>query len=87
MKTFVRSPIDGIVLRKHHQLGESVTNASISPDRIVTIGNERVLRVRVDVDENDVARFHLGDRGYVTADAVDPQWVSSRYISAWARTP
>jgi len=68
-KTFVRSPIDGVVLRKHHQPGESVTNSSISPDPVVTLGNERVLRVRVDVDENDVAQVHLGDRAYVTADA------------------
>jgi ABC exporter DevB family membrane fusion protein len=68
-KTFVRSPIDGVVLRKHHRPGESVTNSSTSADPVVTLGDERVLRVRVDVDENDVAKVRLGDRAYVTADA------------------
>jgi len=68
-KTFVRSPIDGVVLRKHHRPGESVTNSSTSPDPVVTLGEEKVLRVRMDVDEDDVAQVRLGDRAYVTADA------------------
>ncbi len=68
-KTLVRSPIDGVVLRKHHRAGESVTNSSNSADPIVTLGNVRALRVRVDVDENDVAKVRLGDRAYTTADA------------------
>jgi HlyD family secretion protein len=68
-KTFVRSPIDGVVLRKHHRPGESVTVSSSSPDPIVTLGDTRVVRVRMDVDEDDVARIRPGDRAYVTADA------------------
>ncbi len=68
-KTFIRSPLDGIVLRRFHRAGESVTNSSNSADPIVTLGNVRALRVRVDVDENDVAKVRLGDRAYVTADA------------------
>jgi len=68
-KTFVRSPIDSVVLRKHHRPGESVTNSSTSPDPVVTLGEEKVLRVRMDVDENDVAQVRLGNRAYVTADA------------------
>jgi HlyD family secretion protein len=68
-KTFVRSPLEAIVLRKHHRAGESVTNSSTSSDPIVTLGNEQALRVRVDVDETDVAKIRLGDRAYATADA------------------
>lgn len=68
-KTFVCSPIDGVVLRKYHRPGESVTNSSTSADPVVTLGNERVLRVRVDIDETDVANVRLGDRAYVTAGA------------------
>ena len=68
-KTVVRSPIDGVVLRKFHRPGESVTNSSTSPDPVVTLGDERVLRVRVDIDETDVAKVRLGDRAYVAADA------------------
>jgi multidrug resistance efflux pump len=72
-KTLIKSPIDGTVLRKHHRSGESVSNSSTVPDPVVTLGDNRVLRVRVDVDENDVSRVHLGQKAYVTADAYGKQ--------------
>jgi HlyD family secretion protein len=72
-KTLIRSPIDGVVLRKHHRSGESVSNSSTVPDPIVTIGDNSVLRVRVDVDETDVAKIQVGQTAYVTADAYGKQ--------------
>jgi len=72
-KTFIRSPIDGTVLRKHHRSGESVSNSSTVPDPILTIGDRKTLRVRVDVDETDVSKVELGQRVYVTADAFGQQ--------------
>jgi len=68
-KTFIRSPIDGTVLRQHHRGGESVSNGSTSPDPIFTLGNTQKLRVRVDVDGTDVSKLVLGQKAYVTADA------------------
>jgi HlyD family secretion protein len=72
-KTFIRSPIDGTVLRKHHRSGESVSNSSTVPDPILTIGDRKTLRVRVDVDETDVSQVRIGQRAYVTADAYGKQ--------------
>ncbi len=72
-KTFIRSPIDGSVLRKHHRSGESVSNSSTVPDPILTIGDRKTLRVRVDVDETDVSKVRLGQKAYVTADAFGQQ--------------
>ena len=72
-KTFIRSSIDGTVLRKHHRAGESVSNSSTSPDPILTIGDRKTLRVRVDVDETDVSKVTVGQRAYVTADAFGKQ--------------
>jgi len=72
-KTFIRSPIDGSVLRKHHRSGESVSNSSTVPDPILTIGDRKTLRVRVDVDETDVGKVNVGQRAYVTADAFGKQ--------------
>jgi HlyD family secretion protein len=72
-KTFIRSPIDGSVLRKHHRSGESVSNSSTVPDPILTIGDNKTQRVRVDVDETDVSRVRLGQKAYVTADAFGSQ--------------
>jgi HlyD family secretion protein len=68
-KTFIRSPIEGTVLRKHHRSGESVSNSSTVPDPILTIGDRKTLRVRVDVDETDVSKVRVGQKAYVTADA------------------
>jgi ABC exporter DevB family membrane fusion protein len=66
-KTVVRAPIDGIVLRRHHREGESVSTQFDSP--IVTLADRSRVRVRVDVDETEVARLREGQAAYVTADA------------------
>jgi ABC exporter DevB family membrane fusion protein len=66
-KTIVRSPVTGVVLRKHLKTGESVSDGPDTP--ILTLADDSVLRVRVDVDETDVAKVRVGQEAYVTADA------------------
>lgn len=66
-QTYVRSPLDGVVLRKHMQSGETVLTTVHMP--IVSVGDVSRLTVRADVDERDIARIELGQRGYVTAPA------------------
>ncbi|HEX5734212.1 MAG TPA: HlyD family efflux transporter periplasmic adaptor subunit [Blastocatellia bacterium] len=66
-KSFIKSPIDGAVLRKHLKEGESVSDMRDTP--IVTVANTSVLRVRVDVDETDVSKIRIDQRAYVVADA------------------
>jgi len=72
-KTFIRSPIDGTVLRKHHRAGESVSASTAGTDPVLTIGDTTVLRVRVDIDEDDVNKVHVGEKAYVTTDAFGKQ--------------
>ncbi len=79
-KTFIRSPIDGTVLRKHHRNGESVSNSSTVPDPILTIGDKEVLHVRIDVDETEVSKVRVGQKAYVTADAYSGQKFWGRVI-------
>jgi len=66
-KTVIRSPISGVVLRKHLKAGESLILASHTP--IVTLGDTAGLRVRVDVDEADIGKIRVGQRAYVSAQA------------------
>lgn len=66
-KTFIRSPLDGVVLRKLRHTGENVSTQFDSP--IVTLADDSSLRVRLDIDETDVARVHLGQPAFVTAEA------------------
>lgn len=68
-KTFIRAPLNAIVLRRLHRAGESVMNSSSSPDPVFALGNTTWLRVRVDVDETDVSKVRVGERAYVTAEA------------------
>ncbi|MBX9602393.1 MAG: efflux RND transporter periplasmic adaptor subunit [Bryobacteraceae bacterium] len=64
-KTLVKAPLNGVVLRRHHKTGESVSPS----DRIVTLGDTSRLMVRVDVDETDVAKLAIGQTAWVRADA------------------
>lgn len=66
-KTIVRSPITGVVLRKRLKDGESV--APENSTGIVSLADVSALRVRVDLDETDVAKVSAGQNAFVTADA------------------
>lgn len=78
-KTIIRSPITGVILRKHLKTGESVV--SDAPDMpIVTVADTTILRVRVDVDETDIKKLWLGQRVYVTADAYKDQKFQGRVV-------
>lgn len=66
-KSFVRSPIDGTVLRKFRRAGEQVTEMGDTP--ILAVGDLSHLRVRAEVDEADIALVRLGQPAYVKAAA------------------
>jgi HlyD family secretion protein len=78
VKTIVRAPFDGTVLKRYHKAGESVSNKGDTP--IVAFGNDARLRVRVDVDETDVAKVHAGDRAWFTAEAFGAQKFYGRVV-------
>jgi HlyD family secretion protein len=77
-KTVIRAPISGIVLRRHRKAGESVSTLFDSP--IVTLGDDVGRRVRVDVDETDVANVAVGMPAYVIADAFGDRRFPGRVI-------
>lgn len=62
----VRAPIDGEVLQLKYRVGEYVTP---SGDPLVVMGDTRVLRVRIDVDERDIGHIALGDPAFAVANA------------------
>lgn len=59
--------MDGIILREFRHAGESVSTQFDSP--IVTLADDSSLRVRLDVDETDVARLRVGQPAFATAEA------------------
>lgn len=80
-KTIVRSPINGVILRKHLRTGESVSSSSNgASEAIVTLADPAVLRVRVDVDEVDVGKLAIGRRAWVIADTYAGQKFWGRVV-------
>jgi HlyD family secretion protein len=66
-KSYIRAPINGVILRKLRHNGESVSTQFDSP--VITMADDSILRVRLDVDESDVSKLRAGQRAYVTAEA------------------
>jgi HlyD family secretion protein len=66
-KTTIVSPIDGTVLRRFKDAGETVT---LQPATVMfSVGDLTRLHVRTEIDETDIARVQVGQRVYVSADA------------------
>lgn len=79
-KTIVRAPITGIVVRRHRQAGESASVESPQAGLLLTLADTRVLRVRAEVDERDVAGLRLGQHAFATADAYRDRRFSGRVV-------
>lgn len=78
-KTRIVSPLDGTILRRRLRVGESVTPEIPGP-ALYTVADVSTLRVRVDVDENDVGAIALGQRAFVTAVAFGDRRFEGRVI-------
>jgi HlyD family secretion protein len=77
-KTYIRAPINGVILRKLRHNGESVSTQFDSP--VITMADDSTLRVRLDVDESDVSKLQVGQRAYVTAEAYGTRRFSGQVI-------
>lgn len=77
-KTIIRSPMNGVVLRKHRNRGESISTEDRLP--LVTLGDISRLRVRAEIDETDVAAVRMGQPAYVTASAYGTRRFTGRVV-------
>jgi HlyD family secretion protein len=69
-KARILSPIDGVILARFAQPGETVAPAA----RLVTVADLRRVRVEAEVDESDAGRVALGDAVTINADGYDHFW-------------
>ncbi|MBK9171085.1 MAG: efflux RND transporter periplasmic adaptor subunit [Bryobacterales bacterium] len=77
-KTFIRSPVNGVVLRRHVRAGEALADGSEAP--LFTMGDDRVLRVRAEIDESDIARVTPGQSARIRADAYGEREFTGRVV-------
>lgn len=77
-KTRIRAPIDGIVLKRVLNAGETVT--ALAPEPLATIGNLDQLRVRAEINELDISRVRVGAAATVSSDAFPGRQFPGRVI-------
>jgi HlyD family secretion protein len=77
-KTYVRSPLDGVLLRRYAKAGEMMSLQPPTP--IAEIGDISKLRVRAQIDEADVGRVAPGEAAWVTADAYPGRRFAGRVV-------
>ncbi len=82
-KTRIRSPIDGVVLKRDLNEGETVV--ALSPIPLARIGDLSRLYVRADIDELDLARVAVGQRAHATSDAFPGRRFAGRVESVSRR--
>lgn len=79
----VRAPIDGEVLQVKVRPGELYSFQGSEP--LVVMGDTSKLRVRMDVDERDIAKVKVGASAWVTADAFGSQRFTGKVVELGRR--
>jgi HlyD family secretion protein len=72
--TKVLAPMDGIVSKLSVKKGERVVGTqTMSGTEMMRIADLNVMEVRVNVNENDIVRVHMGDTAIIDVDAYSTQ--------------
>jgi HlyD family secretion protein len=74
----IRAPLDGEVLQVKVRPGELYSFQGTEP--LVVMGDTSKLRVRMDVDERDIARVKVGASAWVVADAFGDQKFTGKVV-------
>jgi HlyD family secretion protein len=73
-KTSVVAPMDGVVSKLIVKNGERVVGtATMTGTEMLRIADLNKMEVRVDVNENDIVRVHVGDTAVIDVDAYSTQ--------------
>jgi HlyD family secretion protein len=68
-KAEIRSPIDGIVLDRAAEAGQTVASSLSAPILFTLAGDLAQMELLVDIDEADIGRVKVGDNATFTVDA------------------
>jgi len=66
--TFVRCPVEGVVIKRYMNPGESISYESLYQP-IVSVSDTTRLMVRTEIDETDIGKIQLGQRAEIRCDA------------------
>jgi len=68
-KTIIRSPIDGVIIDRQINEGQTVAASLEAPKLFTIAGDLSSMEVHVNVDEADIGQIHTGQRSTFTVDA------------------
>jgi HlyD family secretion protein len=77
-QTELRAPIAGVVVRRYAEPGEQVSTTPPRP--VVAVADVSRLRLRAEIDEQDVTRVTLGSEGYAQAPAYGERRFGGRIV-------
>ena len=79
-KAAIRSPIDGIVLDRKIERGQTVTAGFQTPELFVIASDLKKLELTIDIDEADIGEVQLGQQATFTVDAYPAQTFNARVV-------
>lgn len=68
-RSVIRSPVDGVVIKRSIEPGQTVAASLQAPELFVIAKNLRDMQVDTAIDESDVGRMQMGQRATFTVDA------------------
>ncbi|HZN85897.1 MAG TPA: efflux RND transporter periplasmic adaptor subunit, partial [Burkholderiales bacterium] len=68
-RTEIRSPVDGVVIKRSVELGQTVAASLQAPELFVIARNLSDMQVQVAIDEADISRVRLNQKATFTVDA------------------
>lgn len=68
-RTEIRAPVDGIVIKRSVDVGQTVAASLQAPELFVIARDLRDMQVETSIDEADVGRIRIGQRATFTVDA------------------
>lgn len=72
-RTRITSPVNGIVIKRAIEKGQTVASSLQSPELFVIAQNLQDMQVEASIDESDVGRIRTGQRASFTVDAFPGQ--------------
>ena len=79
-KAAIRSPIDGIVLDRKIERGQTVTAGFQTPELFVIASDLTKLKLTVDIDEADIGQVTVGQSATFTVDAFPAQTFNAKVV-------
>ena len=78
-QTELRAPFAGVVIRKHREVGEQL--ALTPPMVVISMADLSRLRIRAEIDEEDIGTIKVGQRGSATADAYPGRQFAGKVVT------